>query len=244
VSVLIWIACAVAPPYGRAEVSHSGGYATVTAGDTTRMARERMVREQIGGRGVKNAAVLSAMRRVPRHKFMPEAVRRFAYDDRPVPIGMGQTISQPYIVALMTELAAVGRGSRVLEIGTGSGYQAAVLAELGAHVCSIELLAPLRDRAVDILAQLGYAQVKTRVGDGYLGWPEAAPFDAIIVTAAPPRVPEPLKQQLKVGGRLVLPVGRFDQELEVITRTAVGFSEKSVIPVRFVPMTGKADQSR
>ncbi|MGA7743967.1 MAG: hypothetical protein WCE40_19230, partial [Polyangia bacterium] len=127
VSVLPWIACAVAPPYGRAEVSHPGGDASVPADDTTRMARERMVREQITARAVKNAAVLSAMRKVPRHEFMPENVRPLAYDDRPVPIGMGQTISQPYIVALMTELAAVGRGSRVLEIGTGSGYQAAVL---------------------------------------------------------------------------------------------------------------------
>ena len=244
VSVLTWIACAVAPPHGRAEVSHPGGDASVPAGDASLMARERMVREQIAARRVKNAAVLAAMRKVPRHEFMPESVRLLAYDDRPVPIGLGQTISQPYIVALMTELAAVGRGSRVLEIGTGSGYQAAVLAELGADVYSIEILAPLRDRAGEILARLGYAQVKTRVGDGYLGWPEAAPFDAIIVTAAPPRVPEPLKQQLKVGGRLVLPVGRFDQELEVITRTAVSFSEKSVIPVRFVPMTGKADESR
>jgi len=184
------------------------------------------------------------MRRVPRHEFMPENVRPLAYYDRPVPIGLGQTISQPYIVALMTELAAVGRGSRVLEIGTGSGYQAAVLAELGADVYSIEILAPLQERAVEILARLGYGQVKTRVGDGYMGWPEAAPFDAIIVTAAPARVPEPLKQQLKVGGRLVLPVGRVDQELEVITRTALGFSERSVIPVRFVPMTGKADEKR
>ena len=218
------------PPYGRAEVSRPGGDASVSAGDTTRIAREAMVREQIAGRGVKNAAVLAAMRRVPRHEFMPENVRPLAYDDRPVPIGMGQTISQPYIVALMTELAAVGRGSRVLEIGTGSGYQAAVLAELGADVYSIEILAPLRERAVEILARLGYGQVKTRVGDGYLGWPEAAPFDAIIVTAAPARVPEPLKQQLKVGGRLVLPVGRFDQELEVITRTAVGFSEEERDP--------------
>jgi len=244
VSVLTWIACAVAPPHGRAEVSHPGGDASAPAGDATRMARERMVREQIAGRGLKNTAVLAAMRKVPRHEFMPENVRPFAYDDRPVPIGLGQTISQPFIVALMTELAAVGRGSRVLEIGTGSGYQAAVLAELGADVYSIEILAPLTDRAGEILARLGYPQVKTRVGDGYLGWPEAAPFDAIIVTAAPPRVPEPLMQQLKVGGRLVLPVGRYDQELEVITRAAVGFSEKSVIPVRFVPMTGKADQSR
>jgi protein-L-isoaspartate(D-aspartate) O-methyltransferase len=240
-SVLTLLTCAAArPPCGQGEVSRPGGDATVSQDDSTRIAREAMVQEQIAGRGVKNAAVLAAMRRVPRHKFMPEAVRRFAYDDRPVPIGMGQTISQPYIVALMTELAAVGRGSRVLEIGTGSGYQAAVLAELGADVYSIEILAPLRERAVEILVQLGYAQVKTRVGDGYLGWPEAAPFDAIIVTAAPARVPEPLKQQLKVGGRLVLPVGKVDQELEVIARMAVGFSEESVIPVRFVPMTGKA----
>jgi protein-L-isoaspartate(D-aspartate) O-methyltransferase len=240
-SVLTWLTCAAArPPCGQGELSRPGGDTTVSQGDSTRIAREAMVQEQIAGRGMKNAGVLAAMRRVPRHKFMPETVRRFAYDDRPVPIGMGQTISQPYIVALMTELAAVGRGSRVLEIGTGSGYQAAVLAELGADVYSIEILAPLRERAVEILAQLGYAQVKTRVGDGYLGWPEAAPFDAIIVTAAPARVPEPLKQQLKVGGRLVLPVGKVDQELEVITRMAVGFSEESVISVRFVPMTGKA----
>jgi protein-L-isoaspartate(D-aspartate) O-methyltransferase len=240
-SVLTWLTCAAArPACGQCEVARPGGDATVSQGDSTRIAREKMVQEQIAGRGVKNAAVLSAMRKVPRHKFMPEAVRRYAYDDRPVPIGMGQTISQPYIVALMTELAAVGRGSRVLEIGTGSGYQAAVLAELGADVYSIEILALLRDRAVEILARLGYAQVKTRAGDGYQGWPEAAPFDAIIVTAAPARVPEPLKQQLKVGGRLVLPVGKVDQELEVILRTAVGFSEESVIPVRFVPMTGKA----
>ena len=245
VSVLTWLTCAAArPPCGHGEFSHPGGNATVSQGDSTRIAREAMVQEQIASRGVKNAAVLAAMRKVPRHEFMPEKVRLLAYDDRPVPIGLGQTISQPYIVALMTELAAVRRGSRVLEIGTGSGYQAAVLAELGADVYSIEILAPLRDRAGEILARLGYAQVKTRVGDGYLGWPEAAPFDAIIVTAAPARVPEPLKQQLKVGGRLVLPVGRFDQELEVITRTAVGFSERNVIPVRFVPMTGKADQSQ
>jgi len=247
-SVLAWIACAAThPPRGQAEalpIPIPGRDASVAEGDSTRIAREAMVQEQIEARGVRNAAVLAAMRRVPRHEFMPENVRPLAYYDRPVPIGLGQTISQPYIVALMTELAAVGRGSRVLEIGTGSGYQAAVLAELGTDVYSIEILAPLRERAVEILARLGYGQVKTRVGDGYLGWPEAAPFDAIIVTAAPARVPEPLKQQLKGGGRLVLPVGRVDQELEVITRTAVGFSERSVIPVRFVPMTGKADEFR
>jgi protein-L-isoaspartate(D-aspartate) O-methyltransferase len=218
-----------------------GGSRSAGKSDATRIAREAMVREQIAARGVKKVTVLAAMRRVPRHEFMPENVRRFAYDDRPVPIGLGQTISQPYIVALMTELAAVGHGSRVLEIGTGSGYQAAVLAELGADVYSVEILAPLRKRAAEVLSRIGYAQVKTRVGDGYLGWAEAAPFDAIIVTAAPADVPETLMQQLKVGGRLVLPVGKVDQELEVFTRTAVGFSERNVIPVRFVPMTGNAE---
>jgi protein-L-isoaspartate(D-aspartate) O-methyltransferase len=244
-----WIACVAARPgCGHVETQAAptpGGATGVYQDDDSWIAREEMVREQIAPRGVKNPAVLAAMGRVPRHEFVPGGVRFLAYDDRPLPIGLGQTISQPYIVALMTDLAAVGRNSHVLEIGTGSGYQAAVLAELGADVYSIEILAPLRERAVDILSRLGYRQVKTRVGDGYLGWPEAAPFDAIIVTAAPARVPEPLKQQLKVGGRLVLPVGKSDQELKVITRTTGGFSERDVIPVRFVPMTGKAgEQSR
>jgi protein-L-isoaspartate(D-aspartate) O-methyltransferase len=238
---VVW--AAAHPPCGRAE----NPPARIPGGETSEpeaipMAREAMVREQIAARGVKNAAVLAAMRKVPRHEFVPEGVRFLAYDDRPAPIGLGQTISQPYIVALMTELAGVGHGSHVLEIGTGSGYQAAVLAELGADVYSVEILAPLSQRAVAILSRLGYGRVKTRVGDGYLGWPEAAPFDAIVVTAAPARVPEPLKQQLKLGGRLVLPVGKYDQELKVITRTTRGFSEKSVIPVRFVPMTGKAGE--
>ena len=193
---------------------------------------------------MKNAAVLSAMREFPRHEFISENVRPFAYDDRPVPVGLGQTISQPYIVALMTELAAVGVAAACLRSALARATRPQCSPSLAQNVYSIEILAPLRDRAGEILARLGYAQVKTRVGDGYLGWPEAAPFDAIIVTAAPARVPEPLKQQLKVGGRLVLPVGKVDQELEVITRTAVGFSEESVIPVRFVPMTGKADESQ
>jgi protein-L-isoaspartate(D-aspartate) O-methyltransferase len=236
------------PPCDRADnppATMPGTGAIVSKRDTTSITREMMVREQIVARGVKNAAVLAAMGRVPRHEFVPASVRNLAYDDRPVPIGLGQTISQPYIVALMTELAAVGRGCRVLEIGTGSGYQAAVLADLGADVYSVEILAPLRERALEILSRLGYGQVKTRVGDGYLGWPEAAPFDAIIVTAAPARVPEPLRQQLKLGGRLVVPVGKVDQELKVITRTTHGFFERNVIPVRFVPMTGQAgDQSR
>ena len=193
---------------------------------------------------MKNAAVLSAMREFPRHEFISENVRPFAYDDRPVPVGLGQTISQPYIVALMTELAAVGVAAACLRSALARATRPQCSPSLAQNVYSIEILAPLRDRAGEILARLGYAQVKTRVGDGYLGWPEAAPFDGIIVTAAPPRVPERLKQQLKVGGSPVFPVGRFDQELEVITRAAVGFSEKSVIPVCFVTMTGKTDQSR
>ncbi len=200
-----------------------------------------MVAQQIAGRGVRSPAVLAAMRRVPRHEFVPAALRAAAYDDRPLPIGEQQTISQPYIVALMTELAGVGRGARVLEIGTGSGYQAAVLAELGARVHSIEIVAPLARRAAQVLKRLGYG-VHLRTGDGTRGWPEAAPFDAVLVTAAPPRIPDALRRQLKVGGRLVIPVGDPDQELRVVVRTAAGFEERSVIPVRFVPMTGEAQR--
>ncbi len=202
----------------------------------------QMVEEQIATRGIRDARVLRAMRVVPRHEFVPEGLRTYAYDDRPLPIGDGQTISQPYVVAAMTELARVGERSRVLEVGTGSGYQAAVLAETGAEVYSIEILEPLSRQAGEILDRLGYDRVHLRVGDGYRGWPEVAPFDAIIVTAAPPRVPKPLKEQLAPGGRLVIPVGDYYQQLIVITRTADGFSEESVFPVRFVPMTGQAQQ--
>jgi protein-L-isoaspartate(D-aspartate) O-methyltransferase len=165
-----------------------------------------------------------------------------AYDDRPLPIGEGQTISQPYIVGLMTELASVRAGARVLEVGTGSGYQAAVLAEMGAEVYTIEIVEPLARTAARTLDAQGYTAVHVRTGDGYDGWPEAAPFDAVIVTAAPPQVPEPLRQQLKEGGRLVVPVGEGDQELQVITRSDGGFSERTVLPVRFVPMTGEAQK--
>jgi protein-L-isoaspartate(D-aspartate) O-methyltransferase len=215
-----------------------------TAADPTQAARNRMVDEQLVPRGIKDPGVLAAMRRVPRHAFVPEDMRALAYADRPLPIGHDQTISQPAIVATMTELANVRRGSRVLEVGTGSGYQAAVLAAMGAEVYSIEIVAPLAEQAAKLLAQLGYKNVKTRIGDGYRGWPEAAPFDAILVTAAPPRVPEPLKRQLKSGGRLVIPVGTTDQELRVLTRTRTGWDERTVIPVRFVPMTGEADSKR
>jgi protein-L-isoaspartate(D-aspartate) O-methyltransferase len=212
------------------------------AADPTRGARDRMVDEQIVPRGIKDAGVLAAMRAVPRHELVPGDMRAHAYEDRPLPIGFDQTISQPAIVARMSELAAVRKGSRVLEIGTGSGYQAAVLAAMGAEVYTIEIVEPLGKRAAKDLARLGYGRVKVRIGDGFQGWPEAAPFDAVIVTAAPPRVPEPLKQQLKPGGRLVIPVGEVFQDLVVITRTAKGFTEERVLPVGFVPMTGQAQQ--
>jgi protein-L-isoaspartate(D-aspartate) O-methyltransferase len=212
------------------------------AGRDDAMARLRadMVATQIEPRGVQDPAVLLAMRKVPRHAFVPAGVAQAAYEDNPLPIGWRQTISQPYIVALMSELAAPRPGARVLEVGTGSGYQAAVLREMGAEVYTIEIIEPLGQRAAATLARLGYGSVHTRIGDGYRGWPEAAPFDAIVVTAAPPSVPAPLKAQLKLGGRLVLPVGTYDQELRVITRTEHGFEERSVLPVVFVPMTGEA----
>jgi protein-L-isoaspartate(D-aspartate) O-methyltransferase len=203
--------------------------------------RLAMVATQIERRGVTDPGVLAAMRRVPRHLFVSADAAPLAYDDRPLPIGHNQTISQPYVVALMTELAAIKPGARVLEVGTGSGYQAAVLAEMGADVYSIEIVEPLAREAGERLARLGYA-VHVRAGDGYRGWPEAAPFDAILITAAPPRVPEPLRQQLRVGGRLVVPVGVGWQRLVVVTRTAGGFEEKPMIPVRFVPMTGEVQR--
>ncbi|MEM7138446.1 MAG: protein-L-isoaspartate(D-aspartate) O-methyltransferase [Myxococcota bacterium] len=203
--------------------------------------RREMVMSQIESRGVTNPRVLDAMRSVPRHRFVPPAQQAFAYADRPLPIGHQQTISQPYIVALMSALANVGPGDRVLEVGTGSGYQAAVLAQMGADVFSIEIVAALGARAKATLRALGYGgRIRLRIGDGYAGWPDKAPFAAIVVTAAPPSIPEPLKAQLAIGGRLVIPVGDRRQRLLVVTRTPTGFEERTVIPVRFVPMTGKA----
>ena len=202
-----------------------------------------MVESQIAARGIRNPDVLEAVRRVPRHRFVPESLQESAYQDRPLPIGHGQTISQPYVVALMTELADVKAGDTVLEVGTGSGYQAAVLAQLGVKVYSIEIIEPLAEQARAVLEATGYGeQVEVRTGDGYAGWPEHAPFDAVIVTAAPPVIPEPLKQQLRVGGRLVIPVGQSFQRLLRITRSETGFEEENVLPVRFVPMTGRAQR--
>jgi protein-L-isoaspartate(D-aspartate) O-methyltransferase len=202
-------------------------------------ARQEMVRSQIEARGVKDAATLAALRAVPRHLFVPPESRAQAYADYPLPIGHGQTISQPYIVAFMTEAAGLRGGERVLEVGTGSGYQAAVLSRIAAEVYTIEIVAPLAEQAAALLQRLGYASVHVRAGDGYLGWPEAAPFDAILVTAAAPRIPEPLERQLKDGGRLVLPLGDDWQELVVVTRRGNSFEQTRVLAVRFVPMTGR-----
>ncbi len=205
-------------------------------------ARERMVRDQIEARGVRDPRVLAALRKVPRHELVPEAQRSYAYEDRPLPIGHGQTISQPYIVAIMTEHLDLQGDERVLEVGTGSGYQAAVLGELAKEVYSIEIVEPLAERAGKDLARLGYPQIQVRHGDGYRGWPEHAPFDAIIVTAAPDHVPQPLVEQLAEGGRLVIPVGRWAQDLLLVTRDAKGVHEQRLIGVRFVPMTGEAER--
>jgi protein-L-isoaspartate(D-aspartate) O-methyltransferase len=208
--------------------------------DAARARREDMIKAQLEARGIKDRAVVEAVRKVPRHRFVPDWLRWRAYDDSPLPIGEGQTISQPYIVARMTELIGPKKGMRVLEIGTGSGYQAAVLAECVDEVDTIEVIPALGERAKRTLGELGYRNIRTRVGDGYHGWPERAPFDAIILTAAPPEdVPNPLLDQLKVGGRLVAPVGRDDQQLVRITRTETGFRREVLAPVRFVPMTGK-----
>ncbi|MBW8873421.1 MAG: protein-L-isoaspartate(D-aspartate) O-methyltransferase [Acidobacteria bacterium] len=214
-------------------------------GDELAVARRRMVEEQIRARGVTDPAVLAAMAAVPRHLFVPESERREAYADHPLPIGDGQTISQPYMVALMTSLLGVRPGQRVLEVGTGSGYQAAVLSRLAGDVYTIEILAPLGKRAQVTLADLGYRNVHVRIGDGYKGWPDAAPFDAIIVTAAPPAIPDPLLGQLRTGGRMVIPVGHTLQDLLVLTKRADGgFDKAQVMPVLFVPMTGEAQKQK
>ena len=203
--------------------------------------RARMVREQLVARGIRDARVLDAMGRVPRHELVPEAERADAYADGPLPIGEGQTISQPYIVAAMSEAAALSGGERVLEVGTGSGYQAAVLSALAAEVYTIELEPELAARAKRDLERLGCTNVHTRTGDGYRGWPDAAPFDAILVTAAPEQVPPPLLEQLKIGGRLVIPVGAsHDQELWLYTKSERGVERRHLMPVRFVPLRGEA----
>jgi protein-L-isoaspartate(D-aspartate) O-methyltransferase len=205
-----------------------------------------MVAEQLSGPGrhITNALVLTAMGKVPRHEFVPERLRYQAYQDCPLPIGHDQTISQPYVVAFMTEQLEPKPTDHVLEIGTGSGYQAAVLAELVAKVYTVEIIEDLARRAEADLKRLGYTNVSVRAGDGYKGWPEAAPFDAIIVTCAPEKVPPPLIEQLKDGGRMIIPVGpAWDQDLVLLHKRAGRLEQHAVLPVRFVPMTGQSQRS-
>ena len=200
--------------------------------------RQRLV-EQLKAEGIKSQGVLDALLKVPRHKFVPSSSRHLSYENRPLPIGQGQTISQPFIVGYMTEAAEIAPGEKVLEIGTGSGYQAAVLAELAKQVYSIEIIPELAEGARTVLRELGYKNVEVRTGNGYAGWPERAPFDAIVVTAAPDEVPKALVEQLAVRGKMVVPVGSGFQQMVIINRTESGVVERRTIPVAFVPMTGK-----
>ncbi len=222
--------------------------APVAAADTDYVAaRTRMVEQQLSpsSRGITDPAVLKAMATVPRHEFVPAAMKWLAYEDRPLPIGYDQTISQPYMVAFMTEKLAPRKTDRVLEIGTGSGYQAAILSTLVREVYSIEIVKPLASRAESDLARLGYRNVRVRHGDGYQGWSEAAPFDAIIVTCAPDHVPQPLVDQLKEGGRMVIPVGELgDQNLFLLRKRGSTLQREAILPVRFVPMTGAAESPK
>lgn len=231
--VFFTIACAV---------SRNGGSGAATSEEELAKLRQEMVSRQIVARGVKDRVVLEAMKKVKRHEFVMPGQEREAYADGPLPIGEGQTISQPYIVALMTELAQIDKNSRVLEIGTGSGYQAAVLGEIAKEVYSIEIVESLGKQAQKKLKSLGYNNIEVRIGDGYKGWREAAPFDAILVTAAPDHIPQPLLDQLKSDGRLVIPVGELYQELEVVYKVGGELKREKVIPVRFVPMTGEAQE--
>src|SRR5215475_1329514 len=212
--------------------------------DSPLAARQRMVEEQIKARGIKDEGVLAAMLKVPRERFVPSGVAPLAYADRPLPIGYGQTISQPYIVAFMTEALQVTNNKKVLEIGTGSGYQAAVLGELAREVYTIEIVPQLADRARDTLAALGYRNVHVRTGDGYLGWPEQAPFDAIMVTAAPDHVPQPLVDQLGLDGRMIIPVGVIYQDILLVSRTPTGIIQQRTIPARFAPLVRPPRQVR
>jgi protein-L-isoaspartate(D-aspartate) O-methyltransferase len=198
--------------------------------------RTRMVESQLRARDIRDPRVLNAMREVPRHLFVPEAERDDAYGDFPLPIGYAQTISQPYIVGFMTQALEVSPEHKVLEIGTGSGYQAAILGRLAREVYTIEIVEPLADRSRALLQQLGFKNVHVRTGNGYLGWPEQAPFDRIMVTAAPAEVPPALVEQLKIGGRMAIPVGTVSQQLRIMRRTDQGMETISTLPVRFVPM--------
>jgi len=226
--LFLWIGLCVTPAAGEEKEDSGGQFETL---------RKLMVEHQIKARGVTDSRVLAALQKVERHRFVPETYRDQAYDDHPLPIGEGQTISQPYIVGLMTSLVNPDSSKTVLEIGTGSGYQAAVLAETCKFVYTIEVIPSLGKNADRLLKDLGYMNIKVKIGDGYKGWKEFAPFDAIVVTCAPSHVPDPLKNQLNEGGKMVIPVGeRFIQYLKVLTKKRGKVVEDSIIPVRFVPM--------
>ena len=213
--------------------------ASAFAGDTFEALRQAMVEQQVRQRGVTQPEVLAAMAQVPRHMFVPGALRSQAYSDQPLVVGQGRTVYTPYVVALMTSLLDLDRGDKVLEVGTGTGYHAAILSRIAREVYSIEIDSSAASQASKRLSGLGYPNVFVRHGDGYQGWIEEAPFDAILLSVAPPRVPKPLIDQLRVGGKMVVPVGGFFQDLLVITKTADGLEKRTVIPVRVAPMAGK-----
>ncbi len=242
VIIVIIIACifySYRPFINRGDISITNGEEVKSTEEDYARKRKMMVEQQIEARGVKNKKVLDAMNSVPRHLFVPEGYRRGSYFDQPLPIGLGQTISQPYIVALMTEMLDVDKDDIVLEIGTGSGYQAAVLSTIVKELYTIEIVEELGLQAAERLKSLGYDNVKVKISDGGLGWPEKAPFDVIIVTAAAPKIPEPLIKQLKPGGRMVIPVDNnfYSQDLLIVEKDEAGNIEtKKTIPVRFVPL--------
>jgi protein-L-isoaspartate(D-aspartate) O-methyltransferase len=213
-------------------------------GERLKEERLRMVEQQIKARGIESEAVLQAMSKVPRHLFVPASHANQAYQDHPLPIGHGQTISQPLIVAYMTEAAEISANDKVLEIGTGSGYQAAILGELAKEVYTIEIIPELAESAQRVLSELGYKNVHVKSGDGYLGWPEHAPFDGIVVTAAPEQIPQALVDQLGLDGKLVIPVGTTNQQMVIVTKTREGVVQRKTIPVRFVPMVRKPGESQ
>jgi protein-L-isoaspartate(D-aspartate) O-methyltransferase len=226
-------------PTNQSELSRSASSAETEYAEL----RERMVSNQLRARYIIDPRVLEAMRKVPRHEFVPDDFRQSAYQDSALPLEMGQTISQPYIVAFMTQALELRGTERVLEIGTGFGYQAAILAETASEVYTIEIISQLQAKARAILGKLGYQNIHFRVGDGYMGWLEHAPFDCIIVTAAPDNVPQPLLDQLAEGGRMIIPIGSMSQELVIYKKEKSKITRRSTILVRFVPMTGKAQES-
>ncbi len=233
------VTCAVGP----AEHGVLAGLVTQDSRSSERTAeRDLMVERQIRARDIRDPRVLAAMQAVPRHRFVPDERQEVAYADTPLPIGQGQTISQPYIVAYMTEALRLPPDAKVLEVGTGSGYQAAVLAEVAREVYTIEIVPELAAASRALLRELGYDNVRVRQGDGYRGWPDEAPFDGIIVTAAPDHIPPPLVEQLAEGARLVIPVGERSQAMTIVTRAADGSTTEVTLPVRFVPMTGEAQR--